>query len=152
MQVIKPSIGRVVLYYNTNLPAPLPALICHVHSDTVINVAAFDSNGAPLAGRYPTTSVRLVQPGESPAPSDPYCEWPPMVPASVVCMPGKSQQEIDRLTAGICILCGINPSVKLRQPHCQSCSDKIREENVQTRLKRATAAQRGDADITDKPS
>lgn len=50
--VIKPSIGRVVLVYRgreSHLSNQWnEASIVYVHSDTLINVAGFDSNGEPF--------------------------------------------------------------------------------------------------------
>lgn len=70
---MKPTVGRVVLYH----PKPgviHAALIAYVHSDTMVNLAAFDNNGNP----YGQTSVELVAPD---APSTPefgsYCQWMP---------------------------------------------------------------------------
>lgn len=70
---MKPTVGRVVLYH----PKPgviHAALIAFVHSDTMVNLAAFDNNGNP----YGQTSVQLLAPD---APSKPefgsYCQWMP---------------------------------------------------------------------------
>lgn len=61
--LIKPTIGRVVLFYpagHSREAQPLPALITYVHSDTMINVGGFDQNGNPVAA----TSMQLVPAGE----------------------------------------------------------------------------------------
>lgn len=76
--MIKPTVGRVVLYrpgrsftgqYNGQL---LAALITHVWSETCINIGGFDACGNPFA----QTSVYLKQ-DDSPAPGDSYAEWMP---------------------------------------------------------------------------
>jgi hypothetical protein len=76
--MIKPTIGRVVWYHpafqpdsgsNENTHA---AIICHVWSDTCVNLAFFDANG--IAGSQ--TSVFLFQ-GEGERPSSCYAEWMP---------------------------------------------------------------------------
>jgi len=78
LRPIKPTVGRVVLYHHDDFNQPLSARIAYVHSDTLINVAIDGPDGAPLVSdHYPRIHVRLVQPGESPAPSMPYCTWMP---------------------------------------------------------------------------
>jgi hypothetical protein len=77
--VIKPTVGRVVLYKahsNETYPGAgdgfQPAIVCKVWSDTCVNLAVFDANGNP-SGR---TSVLLVQP-EAESPGAGYCTWMP---------------------------------------------------------------------------
>lgn len=73
--MIKPTIGRVVWYYNPNHKEgdqPWAALICYVHSDTMVNLSVFDENGLGKA----KTSVPLYQ-GEGVRPEYPFCEWMP---------------------------------------------------------------------------
>jgi hypothetical protein len=76
--MIKPSIGRVVLYHPPFEPdsgsneRTFAAIICHVWSDTCVNLAVFDANGA--AGNQ--TSVFLFQ-GDGERPSSCYAEWMP---------------------------------------------------------------------------
>ena len=74
--IIKPTVGRVVLFHPAGNPnATVPALVCFVHSDTCVNLAAFDANGDKIAG---TTSVTLVHGEGDWRPSDGYwCEWMP---------------------------------------------------------------------------
>ena len=74
-KMICPTIGRVVWFYpagSANGVTPHAALIAHVHSDTMVNLAAFDGNGVA----YNETSVLLFQGGPMP-PDGPYCEWMP---------------------------------------------------------------------------
>lgn len=82
VKVIKPSVGRVLLYYPARshgsmsgfrfVPGqPHAAVVCFVHSDRMVNVISFDQNGA----QRPRTSVRLVQPGETVPAEDDYCQW-----------------------------------------------------------------------------
>ncbi len=76
--MIKPTIGRVVWYHppfvadsGTN-ERTLAAIICHVWSDTCVNLAVFSSNG--IAENQ--TSVFLYQ-GDTDRPSSSYAEWMP---------------------------------------------------------------------------
>lgn len=78
-KMIKPTVGRVVLYHpsvNTAYPhfagVPLAAIITHVHSDSCINLAVFDADG----NSHGETSVDLVQDDNSGRPY-PYAEWMP---------------------------------------------------------------------------
>jgi hypothetical protein len=71
--VIKPSVGRIVLFYNEPGAAVRPAIVVHVWGDPCINIATWDGNGNPVPN--PPTSVRLVQPGETLPTSGPYCTW-----------------------------------------------------------------------------
>jgi hypothetical protein len=79
--MIHPTVGRIVWYYpdhrlEATLPPrhnrPLAAIIAHVWSDTCINIAFFDSNGAFNSA----TSVLLWQEG-NPRPGAGFCEWMP---------------------------------------------------------------------------
>jgi hypothetical protein len=78
VKMIKPTIGRVVWYHpafasdSGSNEYTLAALVCHVHSDTSVNLAVFDSNGVAAS----KTSVFLFQ-GEGVRPSFPYAEWMP---------------------------------------------------------------------------
>jgi hypothetical protein len=78
--MIKPTIGRVVWFTPSkysDLPSSggqaLVALIVHVHSDKLVNLAVFDSNGY----QHPVTSVDLIQDGEQKPVEGGYCEWMP---------------------------------------------------------------------------
>ncbi len=55
--MIKPTIGRVVLFNDGISIQRVPALITYVHSDECINIGGFDQNGAPFS----RTSVNLIQ-------------------------------------------------------------------------------------------
>jgi hypothetical protein len=75
--MIKPSIGRVVLYWDRSPDRPAQsqahaALVSYVHSDTMVNLSVFDAEGHPFS----KTSVRLLQDNDE-APNGPYCEWMP---------------------------------------------------------------------------
>jgi len=77
--MIKPTIGRVVWMRNRpgNISGDQPedAHVVYVHSDTCVNLAGFDANGAHWA----MTSVFLRQddvPISELAPFG-YCEWMP---------------------------------------------------------------------------
>ncbi len=78
--MIKPTVGRVVLY-NPGPEDPFgavaggdaqAAIICHVLSDDCVNLAVFGPNGV----QYSRTSVYLRQEGGS-VPFRPYAEWMP---------------------------------------------------------------------------
>jgi hypothetical protein len=69
---MKPTVGRIVLFH----PVPevtMAAIVAHVHSDTMVNLAVFDGNGKS----YGQTSVQLVAPGQAKPEFGFYCEWMP---------------------------------------------------------------------------
>jgi len=73
--MIKPTIGRVVWYWpgaNKDSEQPWAALIAHVHSDSMVNLAVFDANGNASS----MSSVPLYQ-GEGERPSGSHCQWMP---------------------------------------------------------------------------
>lgn len=74
---IPPTIGRVVHYFERgsdgNVTGPLTALVVHVWSDAVVNLAVFSANGL-LAQ---VTSVSLVQGNDDAGPFSRWCEWMP---------------------------------------------------------------------------
>lgn len=77
--MIKPTVGRVV-WFNPH-PAelfafsdqPLAALVTYVHSDTMVNVVVFDSNG----GVHAKTSIRLQQDEPLDAKGGNFVAWMP---------------------------------------------------------------------------
>lgn len=71
--MIKPSIGRVVWYYDDdNQTQPYPGIVCFVHSDNLIDLTIFDNAGKA----QPRTNVFLYQ-GEGEKPTRYYAEWMP---------------------------------------------------------------------------
>lgn len=77
--MIKPSIGRVVLFTPATGDAvarrgeqPLAALVTCVWSDTCVNLAVFDADGH----HHARTSVYLIQ-DDAAKPAGFYCEWMP---------------------------------------------------------------------------
>jgi hypothetical protein len=72
--MIKPTVGRTVNYWpaRADLGQPNAAIIAYVHSDTQINIAAFDANGNHTS----ITNVHLHQEGEE-RPSGGFAEWMP---------------------------------------------------------------------------
>lgn len=74
--VIPPTVGRIVHFYDAD-HAPgsseQAAIVCHVWSDTCVNLAVFDHNG----NHFSHTSVRLVQEGEEVPESGIWCQWMP---------------------------------------------------------------------------
>lgn len=76
MTVIKPTVGRVVWFYQKGHVAgdqPLAAMVARVWSDTCVNLAIFDANGNPV---NPPTSVLLIQDNLVPSGGH-YCTWMP---------------------------------------------------------------------------
>lgn len=76
--MIKPTIGRVVWFFDKNrqadLSQPLDAHIVYVYNDTMVNIAGFDQNGVPFA----QTSVFLRADETVPTNGQPFwCEWMP---------------------------------------------------------------------------
>jgi len=77
--MIQPTIGRVVLYHPPFTPdsgsneTTLAAIVCHVWSDTCVNLAVFDANG--VASNQ--TSVFLHQGEDGARPGSSYAEWMP---------------------------------------------------------------------------
>lgn len=77
--MIKPSIGRVVLFQPSHVAGapdavqPYAALITYVWSDRMINVAAFTPGGTPLAA----TSVALLQDDDVIPQCGHYAQWMP---------------------------------------------------------------------------
>lgn len=74
--MIKPTVGRIVHFYpagEKGNEGPFAAIITHVWSDTLINIAAFDWGGN-ISGH---TSVYLAQPGDEGKYADDHCEWMP---------------------------------------------------------------------------
>lgn len=75
---IPPEVGRTLHYYPAasesmaGAPGPLAAKIVHVHSDSMVNLVVFDSNG----NAHGKTSVYMCQPGEGPR-SGSFCAWMP---------------------------------------------------------------------------
>lgn len=74
--MITPTIGRIIYVRNRWASGvqknPEPAIIVHVHSDRLINVAGWASDG----GSFIAHALPLIQDGEE-APSYTYAEWMP---------------------------------------------------------------------------
>jgi hypothetical protein len=81
--MIQPTVGRVVLLF-ANEPKydfgfcfvagkPHAALVTAVHSDTLVNVVAFDANGKS----FPFTSIELKQAEDQKTYGNFWCEWMP---------------------------------------------------------------------------
>lgn len=73
--MIKPTIGRVVWFWKdgTGLQQqPEAGIVCYVHSDALVNLVVFNSNGQPQS----RTSVRLLQDGDA-RPAGYFAEWMP---------------------------------------------------------------------------
>ena len=74
MNMIKPTIGRVVHYRPTGISGVIcAARITAVHSDTCINLRAFHADGTDSA----PVSVDLVQDDNYPSDGRPFAEWMP---------------------------------------------------------------------------
>ena len=77
----KPSVGRIVHYYNESHPqkGPFAAVVAYVHEgnpNDAINLTAVDHNGAPLSLNYSKCSVPFE--GKIPGFSS-WWSWPPRV-------------------------------------------------------------------------
>lgn len=84
MSIIKPTVGRVLWFYPGTLYAegrgiaysdpgqPLSAMIAYVHSDSMVNITAWDQNGK----KFSVTSVPLIQ-GDDKVPESFHCVWMP---------------------------------------------------------------------------
>jgi hypothetical protein len=73
--MIKPTIGRVVWYWlahGTPQSKPLAAIVCHVETDFLVNLAVFDVEG----NQSGATGVPLIQDDQE-RPTTHYCEWMP---------------------------------------------------------------------------
>lgn len=79
--VIPPTNGRGVLYvpgkydgvFQSDPQQPLAAMVTHVHTDRMVNLVAYDSNG----NSHGLTSVPLIQPGDTVPEAGYYCMWMP---------------------------------------------------------------------------
>ncbi|MGF6697629.1 hypothetical protein OKW38_002241 [Paraburkholderia sp. MM5496-R1] len=79
--MIKPTVGRVVWFTPSSITAsgnfapgaPLAAIVAHVHSDRLVNLAVFDANGVT----HSRTSVPLLQDDEAVPVNGYYAEWMP---------------------------------------------------------------------------
>lgn len=72
--MIKPTVGRIVLFWHTKTQnEPFPAIIVKVNSDTNINICYFSQNGYPRPKEnvylWDGTLVDGIKPGW------PYAEW-----------------------------------------------------------------------------
>lgn len=73
--MIKPTIGRVVWYWpkqNARDIQPMAAMVTWVHSDTLVNLVVFDSEGHS----YSRVEIPLSQ-DETTKPVEEFCEWMP---------------------------------------------------------------------------
>jgi hypothetical protein len=84
MTKIAPTVGRVVLFTPSRLTGdgrfahsdcrkPLAAIVSHVFSDELVNLAVFDSNDQS----HSRTSVPLLQEGETMPEHGYFCSWMP---------------------------------------------------------------------------
>lgn len=79
--MIKPTVGRVVLYvplvsrcdevYSIVEGREHAAQIAFVYSDRMVNIGVIDANGK----HFSKTSVPLVQPGDPTPVNTDYCKW-----------------------------------------------------------------------------
>ncbi len=72
-QIITPTVGRVVWYYEFAGNKPRAATIADVFNDRLVNLTVHDYDGTTRA----CTSVSLVQPGDEIVPGSYFCEWMP---------------------------------------------------------------------------
>lgn len=76
--MIKPTTGRVVWFTPDagnvqRTDQPWAALVTYVHSDRLVNLAAFDPNGNVV----PKTSITLLQDEDGLPVSGMFCQWMP---------------------------------------------------------------------------
>ena len=79
--MIKPALGRIVWFTPAGTAPAIPtesdgrcaAIIVKVWDDRLVNLTVFDANG----NSHPTTSVRLVQEGDSKPEGGYFAEWMP---------------------------------------------------------------------------
>lgn len=72
--MITPTNGRIVWFSPANYTGdPLAAIVCHVHSDRMVNLLVIDSGGQTVA----VTSVPLLQDDDRPPAGQRYCQWMP---------------------------------------------------------------------------
>ncbi len=73
--IIKPTVGRIVYYFNNSDPTPKAAIITAIHSDNCIDAVVFNENNNLLVSL--ASFIKLVQPeGERPQEGK-FCEWMP---------------------------------------------------------------------------
>lgn len=73
VNIITPTVGRIVWYYATTNIDPLAAIVCHVHNDRRVNLLVLSALAEPM----PTMDVHLVQPGDEAQPSGNFATWMP---------------------------------------------------------------------------
>ena len=74
--MIKPSVGRVVLFFRQGEKEPFPALVTVVHDERTISVAVMDPerNGGEV--RFMSRRA-LLQDDDKPVAQQNWCEWMP---------------------------------------------------------------------------
>jgi len=72
--MIKPSVGRVVLFFRQGEKDPFPAHVTRVHDDRTIDVAVLDPER--LAVRFMSRRA-LLQDDDKPVAQPNWCEWMP---------------------------------------------------------------------------
>lgn len=71
-EVIEPTVGRILWFFETEGAPQLAAIVTAVHGPTLVDVTAFPPGGEAVS----LTSIPLVQPGE-PLPGGRHCTWMP---------------------------------------------------------------------------
>lgn len=71
--MIKPTVGRVVLFFPVEGAPPQAATIAAVHTDTEVNLGVFLQGGS-VSGY---TNVPLLDENQAPPMSGPFCTWMP---------------------------------------------------------------------------
>lgn len=70
--MIRPSVGRIVLFRESEQAAECAAIVVNVHGDRMVNLCVFQTDGSP----EPKTSVQLVQPeDDAPHGATMRCYW-----------------------------------------------------------------------------
>ncbi len=69
--MIKPTIGRIVHYYDNRHCEAQAAMIVYVHSNECVNLCVFTNSGSTT----PADSIHLRQPEKSQPLLGSWCEW-----------------------------------------------------------------------------
>ena len=72
METITPTVGRIVLFHSAPGTPEQASIITEVHSDRLISVTVFPTDGPPEVAR----KVPLQQP-EDDEPTSAHCKWMP---------------------------------------------------------------------------
>jgi len=80
--MIKPTVGRVVWFHPAFVPdsgdeITLAAIICAVHTNTLVNLAVFNASGNSNGREFVLLYQGSDEPTRPTRPAMDYCEWMP---------------------------------------------------------------------------